>query len=217
MTTLSDQEVIDFLNQNPRFIVQHLGQLSEAEFCIGENDNLFLQKQLETLKERETRQKKQLEWIVDSARSKQRQEEHFMEFAVSVLSDGHSKKNPAAWVAGLIKQQFSIDEAVVLHDGPERPSRPDWLEGVWQRVSHRSSVCDDRVSRSLLESLFGESVDKVESAAFVPLLYRDDMIGILALGAFDPGRFHPDLGVVFLDRLGQLVGGYLGGRQQHLD
>ncbi len=217
MPTLSSQEVIDFLNQNPSFILQHIGQLSEAEFCIGKNENLFLEKQLEALKEREIRQKEQLEWIVDSARSQRQQEGLFLEFAVSLLSDGYDRSDPVDWVAGLIRQQFGIEEVVVLGDEPGSPCRPDWLEGVRQRVSHRSSVCDDRVARSLLESMFGDSADLIESAAFVPLLYRDSMVGVLVLGSFDAKRFHPDLGVVLLDRLGQLVGGYLGGRQQCLE
>ena len=211
MPTLSSQEVIDFLNQNPSFLLQHIEQLSEAEFSAGKNKSRFLEKQLETLKERESRQKRQLEWIVDSARSQRRQEEFFVEFAVSLLSDGYDKRDPEDWVAELVKQQFSIEEAVVLRDEPDSPCRPDWFEEVCQRVSHRSSVCDDRVSSTLLELLFGDRADRVESAAFVPLLYHDSMTGVLVLGAFDVKRFHPDLGVDLLDRLGQLIGGYLGG------
>jgi hypothetical protein len=53
--------------------------------------------------------------------------------------------------------------------------------------------------------LFGEAGAHLRSFSYVPL--RDgDTFGLLALGSEDPHRFYPEMGTVFLKRLGDLIG-----------
>jgi uncharacterized protein YigA (DUF484 family) len=51
---------------------------------------------------------------------------------------------------------------------------------------------------------FGEVADHIRSVALMPL--RDAAcVGILALGSEDPRRFYPEMGTLYLRRLGELV------------
>jgi hypothetical protein len=52
--------------------------------------------------------------------------------------------------------------------------------------------------------LFGDSAPPVASAALIPL-GTGDWRGMLALGSWDPERFHSGVGTLFLGRVGELV------------
>jgi uncharacterized protein YigA (DUF484 family) len=51
---------------------------------------------------------------------------------------------------------------------------------------------------------FGESENMVKSFAYVPLR-ADKVFGLLILASEDPQRFYPDMGTLYLKRLGELV------------
>ena len=73
-------------------------------------------------------------------------------------------------------------------------------------------MCDDRVSRRLSAALFPPPAVAIASCAFIPLTQAQTLGGVLVLGAADGQRFQPGMGVVILDRLGQLVSAHLAGR-----
>ena len=51
---------------------------------------------------------------------------------------------------------------------------------------------------------FGESAEHLKSYALVPL-GRDKPFGLLALASENPQRFYPDMGSLFLSRIGEMV------------
>lgn len=55
------------------------------------------------------------------------------------------------------------------------------------------------------EKFFGEFVDDVESLALLPLMRKGELIGFLALGSVDPGRYSPDMATDFVSRLASIV------------
>ena len=53
-------------------------------------------------------------------------------------------------------------------------------------------------------ALFGETAPHLRSFSYVPL--RDgEVFGVLALASEDPQRFYPDMGTLYLRRLGELI------------
>lgn len=52
---------------------------------------------------------------------------------------------------------------------------------------------------------FGEAAPHVRSLAIVALRREAETIGMLALGSEDPERFYPDMGTIYLVRLGELA------------
>jgi uncharacterized protein YigA (DUF484 family) len=54
-------------------------------------------------------------------------------------------------------------------------------------------------------SWFGEAGPIVRSVAFVPLTELDQAFGMLALGSEDVRRFYPDMGTLYLKRIGELA------------
>jgi uncharacterized protein YigA (DUF484 family) len=54
-------------------------------------------------------------------------------------------------------------------------------------------------------SWFGEGAPHVRSCALVPLTERGEAFGLLALGAEEPRRFYPEMGTVYLERIGDMA------------
>jgi uncharacterized protein YigA (DUF484 family) len=52
---------------------------------------------------------------------------------------------------------------------------------------------------------FGEAGSLLKSFAYISLR-TDKVFGLLALGSEDPKRFYPDMGTLYLKRLGELIG-----------
>lgn len=52
---------------------------------------------------------------------------------------------------------------------------------------------------------FGEAGGHVRSVAFMPLRDRDGTFGMLAIGSEDPERFYPEMGTLYLERIGEMV------------
>jgi len=51
---------------------------------------------------------------------------------------------------------------------------------------------------------FGEGGGLLKSFAYISLR-TDKVFGLLALGSEDPKRFYPDMGTLYLKRLGELI------------
>ena len=58
---------------------------------------------------------------------------------------------------------------------------------------------------------FGESAPHVRSVALVPL-GEQTVFGVLALGSEDPQRFYPEMGVLYLRRIGELCAAGISAR-----
>lgn len=216
ITCLTDMpelaEVIDYLRANPDFFEQNEDLLVELGLGDVGGSALFYEKQLQVLKDRLTHHQAKIEFIVDSVRSNQKLESDFLQVAVNLLAQKDSGDSPVQTVNRLMKRQFNVGESVIILKsdaiGPGRLCH----DSVCQRVAHKGSVCEDRLSSALRESIFGHGTQSVQSCAFIPLLFEEELLGVMVLGADSRTRFRPGIGVMFLNRLGLLIGGYLHGR-----
>lgn len=75
--------------------------------------------------------------------------------------------------------------------------RPTWLERI---LAEQNPFCG-RLTRQKRVQLLGDQADSLVSVALVPL----GDLGLLLIGAESPDRFHPDMGTLFLDLLGETV------------
>lgn len=205
------QEVINYLKQHPSFFKENEELLRHLDIGDG-NATPFHERQIKALQARENQQQTRFDFIVDSAKNNQRLESDLLEMAIRLLSSKHDGKDATETVSALVKRQFNVHDVVVLLDDPS-DCRHARYDDVQQRVVHHSSICDDRVSSNLLEALFNESFQIIKSCAFVPIIFADEFIGVMVLGSSSEVRFQPGIGVIFLDRLGRLLGGYFQGNK----
>jgi len=84
-------------------------------------------------------------------------------------------------------------EAVTVHEGDV----PDWA----QALLDNDRIQFGRFTRAKLETLFPNRHEQLGSAALVPI----SGVGLLAIGAESPERFHPNMGTLFLELLGTTI------------
>jgi uncharacterized protein len=98
-----------------------------------------------------------------------------------------------------------------------------WREGVPLDLAEFRGVSDDmkRYAAGLTQPFcgpsgnaeaaawFGEAASHVRSVACMPLRDQSECFGMLVLGSEDVARFYPEMGTVYLKRLGELAGASL--------
>ena len=52
---------------------------------------------------------------------------------------------------------------------------------------------------------FGDAAPHIRSFAFIPLRELDETFGMLALASEDAARFYPEMGTLYLKRIGEMV------------
>ncbi len=208
----SAQEIIDYLRANPSFFERHEDLLAELRLGDASSITPFYERQLQVLKDRIKHHQATIDFIVDSVKNNQKLESDFLQMAVGLLVQEQNGGSPVQTVDRLMKRQFDVGDIVIMLKSDETDSGQPRYDAVCQRVMHKGSVCDDRLSSDLRESIFGQGNDSVQSCAFIPLLFENELLGVMALGSHSRTRFQPDVGVMFLDRLGLLIGGFIHGR-----
>lgn len=68
----------------------------------------------------------------------------------------------------------------------------------------RHPYCGAPVNLEVLD-WFGEAAPHVRSIALMPLRREAQVFGLLALGSEEAGRFYPEMGTLYLSRIGDLV------------
>lgn len=68
--------------------------------------------------------------------------------------------------------------------------------------------CGGHVPAEVIAELFGEPAPQLKSFSMIPLRSHE-AFGVLALGSEDPQRFFPEMGTVYLKRIGDMVGAAL--------
>ena len=103
--------------------------------------------------------------------------------------------------------RLGVEQSVANTGSAETQAGDASYRSVLERVSQGRSICDDRLPKSVLTLLFGEHAESIRSCALIPVVAGGDGVcGVLALGALEAERFRPNMGTVYLDRLGELVG-----------
>ncbi len=59
---------------------------------------------------------------------------------------------------------------------------------------------------------FGDAAPHVRSLALIPLRRQGEVFGVLALGSAEAERFYPEMGTLYLGRIGELAGAALLGQ-----
>ena len=202
--------VAEFLLQNPDFFERRpelLAELKVPHPC-GAAVSL-LEYQSKVLRERGKGLQRRLDELLAVARDNDRAAERLHRLTLELMD----AKNLEAVLFALkdeLRSNFQVDTIAVrlfgeVDDQPDwiRPNHPD-LKPLENVLREPRPICG-RLSRDQLQLLFGDSATAIGSTALIPLV-DGRTLGFLAIGSFQPDRFHPGQGTVFLRQLGATVG-----------
>lgn len=172
----------------------------------------LIERQVAVLRDKNHALERQLRELVDIARENDVVGERLHRFAIAMV-DAASLDDVLETAQGMLRQDFHLDAVKILlrGEGTDRIDRPEFtaandekFEALLARVAGKRAVCGGRPDRELLTYLFGRLAADIKSTAFIPLKDARHE-GMLCLGSNDAHRFHPEMGTVYLMRLGELL------------
>jgi hypothetical protein len=106
-----------------------------------------------------------------------------------------------------LREDFAVPHVALRVWGKSVPAEFQEAEAVsqaqrQQAESMASPQCGSAAG-SVFAPWFGEAAEHVRSLALVPL-GQSAVFGLLALGSEDPERFFPEMGTLYLRRIGEL-------------
>lgn len=228
MDELSWEEAVSrYLADHPDFFARHPAVLAVIDVPHAVRHGMpgqtvsLIERQVQVLRNRNLALERQLRDLLEIARQNDVIGERLHRFAVA-MTDAGSLEDVIGTAQDLLRQEFRLDAVnVLLQDernpyghGPEFVRLDDArFQALLRRCEGRRVFCGGRLDAEDMEYLFNTRATDVQSLALVPI--KDALrTGILALGSRDARRFHPEMGVIFLARLGEL---FMRAAARHLD
>ena len=209
-----EEAVARYLEDNPDYFLRHAEILATLKVPHPETGMAIslVERQVQVLREQNLRLEQQLRELVSIARENDVLGERLHRFSQAMI-DASSLDDVLNTAQDLLRQEFKLDHVVVRFAGTARDTsgRPELSEEhdsqltllLRQFVAGRpisGGTYDDK----MMTYLFGPAASEVKSTAMIAL-GGEDPRGVLCLGSQDPLRFHPDMGTIYLVRLGDLL------------
>ncbi len=199
MSNLKPEQIVQYLEQHPEL-------LATLRIPHASGASSLIERQVEQLR-RENRQLTQkLRQLTGIAGENERLMRRLHRMALELMAAASPHSMFCTLVTGL-QQEFDADAVRVLlgaeqagwfeHEaiGVLPNPVPDWVDAILAD----NQACCGRLTRDKRALLFGDS--QIGSVAVIPL----DEFGLLAIGSNSDERFHPEMGTLFLQLLGQTL------------
>jgi uncharacterized protein YigA (DUF484 family) len=108
-----------------------------------------------------------------------------------------------------LREDFAVPHVVLrawtAHGSAAAPELGSGNDATRELVSALAGPhCAHHTADSIAADLFGETAAQLKSFALIPLR-ASATFGVLALASEDAERFYPEMGTVFLKRIGEMV------------
>jgi uncharacterized protein YigA (DUF484 family) len=216
---MNDDDVAQFLQQNPAFFANHPELLGELRLPNphGGHAIALSERQVQALREENKAYKAKLQELVQFAEENDAIVSRLHALVLAVLP-ASSLPELLASLHLALREGMSVPHTALRiwggrpysGDGEDREEFQPVSDAVKAHASGLGRPYCGPSADAELAALFGDAATHVRSLAQMPL--RDEggaCIGLLALGSEDVMRFYPEMGVVYLQRLGELTGAAL--------
>lgn len=208
---MTDEEIAGYLQAHPEFFEQHSEVLARINLPHPHHDGRAVslaERQLLQLRERNQVLEAKLHELVSFGEENDAISERLHRATLALIrAEGLASLLQALYFN--LREDFAIPHIAVRL----------WNEGSAQDLPEFSAVGEE--TRVFAESLgnpycshkamfdsadwFGEAAPLLRSYAYVTLRGDDAVFGLLALASEDPKRFYPEMGTLYLKRLGEVV------------
>jgi uncharacterized protein len=202
------EDVAQFLQENPAFFDEHAELLADiqVQHPHGTHAISLSDRQVMSLREKNRALETKLSELIRFGEENDAVSEKVHRLSVAMLS--------AAGLATLLstiyfnlREDFAVPHAALrvwlgAADHPEFSPVSDAIEAFASELDH--PYCGPNSGFEAVAWL-GEAAPHVRSVSFMPLRDKGETFGLLMLASEDPQRFYPEMGTVYLSRIGELV------------
>lgn len=209
---LTEQQVADYLKDNPEFLLRHEDVLTEVQLPHASGDAVSLvERQVSLLRERNLDMRTRLTNLLDNARSNDILFEKTKQLVLSML-EAKSLDILVNQCETSLKKDFNMEFAALTLFGDDTlnnavSSRVTSMDQAYQDIPGllKSANATCGVLRPQeLNYLFGDAGKEVGSAAVVPLSFGHHL-GVLAIGSRDQHYFRSTMGTLFLGYIAEVL------------
>ncbi len=210
---LTSAQVEAYLRQHPEFFHDHLNLLEHMSIPHPSGNAISLiSKQLEIFRSRHHDLENQLTELIDIARDNDTSVNRMHKLTLALL-DATTLEEAVANLEAVLSEYFLIDFVAVriIKQCPDgameqlfiEPFSKD-LEPFVSELASNSPKCG-RPTIAQARVLFGDLAFEVKSCAIIPMAFTE-LEGILAIGSREEGRFHYNMGNLFLNQMSEIIG-----------
>jgi uncharacterized protein len=203
------EDIADYLKAHPEFFEQYADMLAEiyVPHPHGGRTISISERQIVSLREKSKQLETKLREIIDFGEENDAIGEKIHRLTMALLGTRDIAGALSAIYLSL-REDFAVPHVVlrVWRSGaatdlaefaPVSASTREFAASLSQPYCCAHTMVDTAI-------LFGEAAPHLRSFSYVPL--RDgEVFGLLALASEDPQRFYPDMGTLYLKRIGELI------------
>ncbi len=210
---ISAEQVSAYLRANPDFFIEHETLLADINFphCAGDAVSL-VERQVSLLRERDMDLRHRLAELMAVARENDDLFNKTKELVLSIVA-AQSLDELIDAVQVALKQEFKADVSALTlfaetHEKPSAQARVVPLEEAREAINgiltSSRAVCG-ALRPAEMAFLFPELAgNQVGSAAVAPL-GNGDVVGVLAVGSYDPNHYRANTGTLFLSYVSDIL------------
>ena len=211
---ITEQNVVDFLENNPDFFSHHEDTLLKLKISHRSGDAVsILEYQIEKLREQNTHVRKKLMELVNLARENDRLSQRLHHLTLSLIATT-SVDTVIDTLETMFKKEFHADNIkVYLFANPElgieqHPDvvieRTEQIKVLFETFFKINRPLCGRLKQTQLDFLFKDEADAIGSAVLIPLGSHGET-GMLAIGSHDQQRFHSSMGTTYLTQMSEII------------
>ena len=205
---MKPEEVAGYLKEHPEFF-EHYSELMAEIFIPHPHGGRAIpisERQILTLRERNRQIESKLREVIQYGEENDAISEKVHRISVALLAAPELRSALNA-VYHNLREDFAVPHvALRLWRGGNRADVPEFRPASDAAREFAESLANPYCgSRAMVDtgSWFGEASAHLRSFSYLPL--RDDAtFGLLALASEDPQRFYPEMGTLYLRRIGEL-------------
>ena len=208
MSALKADEVARWLRDNPVFFEEHAALLTEIQVPNPHGGQAIplSDRQVVSLRDKAKALEAKLAELIQFGEENDAISEKVHRLAVGLAGT----RDFAALVHSLyfhLREDFAVPHVSLRIWGKSLPAQAAEAAAVDEAQRLQAEAlggpqCGPASGNAFLQ-WFGEAADHVRSVALVPL-GQSAVFGLLALGTEDPKRFYPEMGTLYLRRIGEL-------------
>lgn len=206
---MKPDEVAGYLQQNPDFFEQYADALAEIYIPHphGGRTISISERQILTLREKSKQLENKLGELIQFGEENDAISEkiHRMTLALLAARDVRAVLDAVSFN---LREDFAVPHVVLrVWRGDAHAGQPEFAPVSETTREFAASLSGPYcINRAMVDTggLFGEAEPHLRSFSYIPLR-SGETFGLLALASEDPQRFYPEMGTVFLKRLGEMT------------
>ena len=211
MSAMFPEEIADYLKNNPSFFEQYADLMAQifVPHPHGGRAVSLAERQMLTLREKNRTTESKLAELIAFGEENDAISEKVHRLAVALIA-------AETFQAVIHLLNFHLrDDFSVPHVALRLWDKPEGIEDLpeFAAVSEELQVFAETLARPYCGSTagfgtaswFGEHASHIRSQALIALRNDSGTTGLLALGSGNADYFHPEMGTIYLQRLGEMV------------